>query len=79
MTINQMRERMSHVYAGPIWRSRVQGMSDNQVVAIYKRMERDGVFEKLKKQARRKKKEPICEQLTIFDLLKDEGTNNAIL
>ena len=71
MTVDQMREKIIRVYAGPTWRYRVQAMEDRQVIAIYHHMIEDGVFDKMGK---KKKKDPVlCEQLTIFDLLKDNS------
>lgn len=73
MTVEQMREKIIHVYAGPTWRFRVQGMEDRQVIAIYKHMCEDGVFERKPKQ--KKKTNTLHEeQLTIFDLLKEDET-----
>lgn len=51
-------------------------MDNRQVIAVYKRMEEDGLFEKMAKERERKRKqkgEPRCEQMTIFDLLNNEG------
>ena len=76
MTVEKMRARIIEVYAGPKWRCRVQEMDNRQVIAVYKRMEEDGLFEKMAKERERKRKqkgEPRCEQMTIFDLLKNEG------
>ena len=37
-----MRECVRRAYPGPRWAARVRGMSDNQVMAIYFRFEREG-------------------------------------
>lgn len=58
------------VYPGPTWRIKVQAMKDNQVIAIYKHMQHDNVFERAKKA--RKKKEKMKEQgiqMTIWDFM----------
>lgn len=73
MTVDQMREKIIHVYAGPTWRFSVQGMEDRQVIAIYKHMCEDGVFDKPKKKKTNTLHE---EQLTIFDLLKEDKEGN---
>lgn len=75
MTVEQMREKIIHVYAGPTWRYRVQGMENRQVIAIYKHMCEDGVFDK----PRKKKKNDNSlheEQMTIFDLLKEDKSES---
>ena len=75
MTVEQMREKIIHVYAGPTWRLRVQGMEDRQVIAIYKHMVEDGIFDK----PRKKKKNDNSlheEQMTIFDLLKEDKSES---
>ena len=71
MTVDQMRERITTVYGGPRWRLRVQEMDDRQIIAIYKDMERNGRFDKIKKQ-KHNKTDALCEQLTIFDFLKED-------
>lgn len=35
MTVSEMRELVSSVYAGQKWKDRVKYMSDDQVIAIY--------------------------------------------
>ena len=71
MNVEQMRARIIDVYGGPTWRLKVQEMSERQVIAIYKDMERKGRFDKIKKQ-KHAKTDALCEQLTIFDFLKEE-------
>lgn len=71
MTVDQMRNALAQIYSGPMWRLRVGGMSNRQVVAIYKSMEREGRLEKKKP----KKQEPElkhCEQMTIWDIMEDK-------
>lgn len=76
MTIDQMMERITAVYPGPAWRLKVQGMraqgadGERQIFAIYKNMERRGVFEKAAK-----KKKPVFQeqQMTIWDFMNDGG------
>ena len=81
MTIEKIREKVSQVYSGPMWRLRVSGMNDRQVYAIYKSMEREGRLDgevKYKQSSKSNKKvslmyskytEPYCEQLNMFDFL----------
>ena len=78
MTVDQMREKIIHVYAGPTWRYRVQGMEDRQVIAIYRHMVEDGIFDKIEKISKQKKKANTLheEQLTIFDLLKEDKSES---
>ena len=77
MTVEEMREKITHVYAGPTWRCRVQGMDDRQVIAIYMHMVEDGIFDKIKKDSKRKKANTLHEeQLTIFDLLKEDKSES---
>ena len=35
MTVSDMRELISSVYAGQKWKDRVRNMSEDQVIAIY--------------------------------------------
>lgn len=46
MSIEQMRVEISKVYPGMKWRKRVQSMSDQQVLAIFKSFARNGKLEK---------------------------------
>ena len=71
-----MREAIAAVYAGPYWRTKcLYEMSNNQVIAIYKDMERTGRLEFAKKKQKLKQKstytEPRCEQLSIWDFIKE--------
>ena len=70
MTVEAMRTAIISVYPGQTWRLRVQGMKDDQVIAIYKHMKEENIFEKAKKA--RKQKESMKEQgvqLTIWDFM----------
>lgn len=81
MTIDQMMERITAVYPGPAWRLKVQGMraqgadGERQIFAIYKNMERRGVFDKARKS---RKKQPVLkeQQLTIWDFMNNGGNDN---
>ena len=42
MSTDQMRERVAQAYSGENWRKKVYRMSDNQIVAIYYRLLRQG-------------------------------------
>ena len=67
MTVEKMRAALAEVYSGNIWRLRVSGMEDRQVVAIYKSMQAEG---RLKKKSPKPKKEPGIRkavQLSFFD------------
>lgn len=75
MKIEQMRQAIANVYSGPTWRTKcLYEMSDNQVVAIYKDMERTGRLTKKINKKRPKLPnytEPECIQLSIWDFLKE--------
>lgn len=70
MPVERMREHVAAVYDSQTWRNRVLHlMPDNQVIAIYHTMlER----RQIRKRRKPKKNEPRYEQLSIFDLLKEE-------
>lgn len=55
MTVEKMRTALMEVYHGNKWRYRVLGMSDNQVIAVYKSMIREDRF---KRHEPKKKNEP---------------------
>ena len=42
MNTAKMRSALAEVYSGASWKDRVQCMSEEQVLATYKRMEREG-------------------------------------
>lgn len=44
MNINQMRVRVAQCYPGPRWAEKVQRMSDEQIVAIFYRLQRKGII-----------------------------------
>lgn len=67
MTPELMRKEIKKVYNNEKWSSKVDRMLDNQVMAIYFRMLKDGEFEK------KESEEPqIGRQLTFNDILKGE-------
>lgn len=75
--IAAMKHAIMEVYPGPTWRIRVQAMKDKQVIAIYKRMQCENVFEKAAKA--RKKKEQMKEQgvqMTIWDFMMNDDTED---
>ena len=73
MTIENMREHVINAYPGPFWKLKVQKMDDRQVIAIYKSMIEEKRLDKyLQKKYFKHSAEPKCEQITIFDLLKNE-------
>lgn len=46
MTVGDMRERLRSLYGrAPRWVRRVDGMSENQVIAVYHRMLKTGAFD----------------------------------
>lgn len=67
MTVDQMRNALVEVYSGPVWRMRVSGMDDRQVIAIYKCMQKENRLhpKKLKKEPGIKK----VQQLSMWDIL----------
>ena len=46
MTTAEMREKLADRFPGPRWKEKVNHMRDNQVVAIYKNLERTGRLER---------------------------------
>lgn len=82
MTVDQMMERIIAVYPGPNWRLKVQGMKaqgpdgERQIFAIYKNMERRGVFEKKARKSRKKKPVMQEQQMTIWDFMNNGGNDN---
>ena len=60
-TLEQMRTEISNVYPNTTWENKVKRMGDNQVVAVYNKLAKDGKLVK-------KKKEPRAEQMRmVFD------------
>ncbi len=73
MTVDLMREEIIKVYPGQTWRLRVQGMEDRQVIAIYKHMKEENIFDKAAKA--RKQKAKMKEQgvqMTIWDFMMND-------
>jgi hypothetical protein len=83
MTVNAMREAVISVYSGPAWRLKVQEMPDRQVIAIFRsmvdegRLTKNGILAKRPHQPTfevpKKKSEPQCIQLTIWDFYDKDG------
>lgn len=48
MSTDQMRSEISKVYPGKKWSDKVKKMSDNQVIAIYRKFLQEGKFTKKK-------------------------------
>ena len=57
-----MRAAIKSVYPNATWAAKVAKMYDMQVIAIYYKFERDGKFDK-------PKKEQATGQLTVFDFV----------
>lgn len=72
MPVERMREHVAAAYDSQVWRNRVMHlMPDNQVIAIYHTMlERRQI--RPKRNRRRATDGVRCEQLSIFDLLKEK-------
>lgn len=68
MSVEEMREAIKKVYDGNAWKCRCELMPAYQVIAIYYSFRDKGKFKKKKKV-----KEETFEQLTIFDILKEEN------
>ena len=84
MKIRDMRDAITSVYSGPLWRMKVQEMPDRQVIAIFKSMVSEGRLTENGKVIKRtyyqydrrifpKVSEPMCEQLTIWDFYDKDG------
>lgn len=74
MKVTDMRMKIKDVYPGPTWSIRVDGMNDNQVIAIYHTFLENNMFEKVKK-ARKLKAEG--HQITIWEYLNTEENNKG--
>lgn len=72
MTVDKMRCKIAEVYKGPLWRLKVQEMSNRQVIAVYKDMEKRGAFEPKRTPKIKLDSEPECIQLTIWDFMKPD-------
>lgn len=64
MNIYQMRTILADTYTGASWKDRVSCMSDDQVLAIYKRLEREG---ELYKHNRRTSHDPTLPDIKIIN------------
>lgn len=71
MKIDQMREEITKAYGGPAWRYRVMNMSDRQVFAIYKDMERKNRLGKKPGENAVKLKDDGI-QMNIWDIIAEE-------
>lgn len=69
-----MIRRIKNVYPGPTWSNRVDGMEERQIVEIYKRFERDGVFAKIEKMQKMKEQ---GYQISIWDYLLTEENDKG--
>lgn len=72
MTTNEKRAAIARVYSSESWQEKVSKMSDNQVIAIYRKFLADGKFDK----------EPIPRELWKLDyfvktIFKDEKEEPA--
>lgn len=63
--VANMREAIIGAYPGLRWRSRVNAMEDNQVIAIYNDFIRKGVFNKVR--VPKKPSDPNFHQMTLWD------------
>ena len=81
MKVEDMRQAVIAAYSGPSWRLKVQVMPDRQVIAIFRSMVEEGRLSPKGKVIKKphqpttekpKKPEPYCEQMTIWDLFKEE-------
>ena len=68
MSVDQMREAITKVYDNPTWAYKVRRMADNQVIAIYRTMQKTGKFDKKRKQGTLRKGKKY-RQMTIFDFV----------
>lgn len=66
MSVDQMREAITKVYDNPTWAYKVRRMADNQVIAIYRTMQKTGRFDKKRKEGTLRKGKNY-RQMTIFD------------
>lgn len=71
MDVAKMRCTLAELY-GPNWKLKCQTMPDRQVVAIYKSMERQGRLKK--KPKRREPNIKTAVQITIYDVLNEQGS-----
>lgn len=71
MSVDQMRDAITKVYDNPTWAYKVRRMADNQVIAIYRTMQKSGKFDKKPRATGvlRKGKNANYRQLSIFDFV----------
>ena len=75
MTIQQMKDAIARVYRTESWQKKVDGMYDNQVIAIYYDFLNRGILDKvLRKEKPKEKHEPVeqYQQMSIFDLINSQ-------
>ena len=75
MTIQQMKEAIVHVYGTASWTKKVEGMYDDQVIAIYHNFAKRGILGKVVKRERpgaaeKREQNKRYQQMTIYDFLK---------
>lgn len=68
MTVDRMRSEIAKVYPGTKWESKVESMSDKQVIAIYHSFLNTGMFKK--NRTTREPKAAEYGQISIDDYLK---------
>ena len=69
MTVEAMRTYISGMYHSDRWLRRVKLMEDRQVIAIYRTMMKRG------QKPQKKRNETKTQQITIFDILREENQN----
>ena len=77
MSIDQMRLAIAECYSGWKWKNRVANMAVNQVVAIFKKFEAEGRFNKPKKLQPVTQPKLLYHQIDMFEYLNNlkEETN----
>lgn len=65
MRVETMRAEIAKCYPAKKWQDRVKNMLPNQVIAIYKKFEKDGRFKRLKQK-------PKYKQLSLWDFYPEE-------
>jgi hypothetical protein len=65
MTVDQMKCAMIQLYGGAYaWRQKVLAFSDDQTLAVYKKLEKGGEFQRL--QVTKKKEKEVYTQCRLF-------------
>ena len=77
MTVQQMKDAIVSVYDTTSWKKKVANMYDDQVIAIYHNFLQRGILNKVLRRERpgaaeKRELEERYEQLTVFDLLKQQ-------